>query len=516
MSEEYQFLTPQEAWASLVDYRTKYYKQYGAAYSGNRRALRETGAIGSFWRRGGKTKMHVELAGDIAATSADLLFAEEPIFEIEHEQDDTLRPEAEAALLPRQARLDQLIADNGLHGKLNEGAESCAMLGDVFIKLNWWPDELDFPVLSIVQGDSAWAEYVLGQLQCIHFFSVARYDPQSGKYVRAYERYEKGRITMAMFLGSEGDLGADMGDEALAKYGFEREITCPVDEMCAVHIPNMRPNRKFRDSPNGRSDLDGLRDQLDALDEAYTSWMRDVRLAKARLIIPAEYLRRKPSDLFSGDRQFTYEFDEDVETMVALDINPQDGSGNPITASQFAIRADEFMKTCSDLIRNIVSEAGYSPQSFGLDINGNAQSGTALKIREKKSFNTRNKKQTYWRAPLETILTTMVHLDAALYPGEGSLADDAVTMTFSDTMSSDISTMATAIRDLNSAMALSTDLKVQMLHPDWTQKQIIDEVQRIKEENGLSTSPIPELGDFHTPIDQTTNEDQGQEQGGES
>ena len=108
MSEEYQFLTPQEAWASLVDYRTKYYKQYGAAYSGNRRALRETGAIGSFWRRGGKTKMHVELAGDIAATSADLLFAEEPIFEIEHEQDDTLRPEAEAALLPRQARLDQL------------------------------------------------------------------------------------------------------------------------------------------------------------------------------------------------------------------------------------------------------------------------------------------------------------------------------------------------------------------------------------------------------------------------
>ena len=513
---DYQYLTPQEAWASLVDYRRKYYKQYGAAYSGNRRALRETGADGSFWRRAGKSKIHLELAGDIAATSADLLFAEEPIFEIEHEQDDTLRPEAESALLPRQARLDQLIADNGLHGKLNEGAESCAMLGDVFIKLNWWPDELAFPVLSIVQGDSAWAEYVLGQLQCIHFFSVARYDPQSGKYVRAYERYEKGRITMAMFMGSEGDLGSDMGDEALANYGFEREITCPVDEMCAVHIPNMRPNRKFRDSQNGRSNLDGLRDQLDALDEAYTSWMRDVRLAKARLIVPAEYLRRKPADLFNGEKQFTYEFDEDVETLVALDIDPQNGGGNPITPSQFAIRADEFQKTCADLIRNIVSEAGYSPQSFGLDINGNAQSGTALRIREKKSFNTRNKKQTYWRAPIEAILTTMVHLDAALYPGEGSLAEDAVTMTFSDTMSSDISTMATAIRDLNSAAALSTDLKVQMLHPDWTQKQILDEVQRIKEENGLNDSPIPELGDFHAPTVQETSNDQEQEQGGEA
>ena len=90
----------------------------------------------------------------------------------------------------------------------------------------------------------------------------------------------------------------------------------------------------------GRSDYDNLRDLMDALDESYSSWMRDIRLAKARLIVPAQFLRRKPEEMFgdSMNRPPTFEFDEDVETLVALDTQSGslggDGESNKITPSE--------------------------------------------------------------------------------------------------------------------------------------------------------------------------------------
>jgi hypothetical protein len=39
-------------------------------------------------------------------------------------------------------------------------------------------------------------------------------------------------------------------------------------------------------APLGRSDFSGLEISLDTLDEAHASWMRDIRLGKARLIVP--------------------------------------------------------------------------------------------------------------------------------------------------------------------------------------------------------------------------------------
>lgn len=499
---ELDFLTPQKAWAELVSYRQKYYRKYIAAYSGDRKELNATSEHGMFWARPGKAKVHVPVAADIAATSSDLLFAEEPAFtcfDVKTENNES----------PQQRRLDELVVSNNLHGKLNEGGESCAALGDVYLKLNWWPDEIQYPVVTVVQGDSAWPEFMFGLLRCVHFFSVIRHDTGTDTVYRLYERYQKGRIYTALFKGSANDLGAMLPESALAQYGLSAETVAPVDEMLAVHIPNIRPNRLFRASDMGRSDFDGLRGLMDSFDEAYSSWMRDIRLAKARLIVPAEYLRRRPVDMFNGENKFTYEFDEDVETLVALDIDPE-RAGAGITPSQFAIRAAEHAATCMDILRNIVSTAGYAPQTFGMDINGMAQSGTALHIREKKSFNTRGKKQTYWKAPLEAIMTTMIHLDASLFPGKGSQLDDQVKVRFADSMANDLSTMSSALQMLNSAMAVSVEMKVQMLHPDWTQKQVAEEVALIKQENGMGMMlPDMLLGDYHSPTPPGDNTPQG-------
>ena len=476
---DFEFMTPEDAWDMKQDYYDKYYRQNIAAYSGDRDELNATSDNGMFWNRKGKCKMHVPAAADIAAVSANLLFAEEPFF-------TTYDEETEESENKQQKRLDDLVQLNNIHGKLNEGAESCAALGDVYLKLNWRKDNpmVDYPILTVVQGDAAWPEFLLGVLQGIHFFTVLKRDMKTDKVTRVYERYEPGKITMAIYEGDSTILGNDVSDTELKKYGFQREIKPPIDDMLAVHIPNMKPNRKFRDIDLGRSDFDELRNLMDSLDEAYSSWMRDVRLGKGRTIVPAEYLKRKPQEMLEGlAASASWEFDPEIESYVALDM--QDGNGNTpgITLQQFSIRSGEHAATFLDLLKNIVSIAGYSPQTFGMDIVGMAQSGTALHIREKKSYDTRGKKQTYWKSPLEQIMTAMVHLDSALWPDKGSDADDEVKVKFSDMAANDITTMSGAVQMLVAANSVSMLTRLQMIHPDWTKKQLADEIERIQNEN---------------------------------
>ena len=471
----YVFMTPEETWETRVEYREKYYRTHIASYSGDRIELNATSNEGMFWKRSSKCRMHVPVAADIAAISANLLFSEEPnftCFDMATEDNES----------KQQHRLDELVALNNIHGKLNEAAESCAALGDVYLKLNYRKDEIDYPVLSIVPADAAWPEYLLGVLKGIHFFSVLKRDIHSGAVTRVYELYEPGKITMAIYEGDNENLGKDLGDEALRQYGFERQIIPPVKDMLAVHIPNIKPNRVFRDMNMGRSDLDGLRDLMDSLDEAYSSWMRDIRLGKARTIVPAEYLKRKPQEMLDGLAQSaSWEFDQDVETYVTIDMADSNGNIPGITLQQFQIRSAEYSSTCAELMREIVSNAGYAPQTFGMDVVGMAQSGTALHIREKKSYDTRGKKQTYWKSPLEAIMSAMIHLDSVLWPDKGSDLDDEVKVRFADSAANDIYTMAGSVQLLNNANSASIQTRVQLLHPDWSMKQVAEEVDRLKD-----------------------------------
>ena len=467
-------LTPQEAWEKIEYYKSRVYDGMAALYSGNHDQLHLTSRSGAFWnRRSVKCRIHVPLAADIAGTSANLLFSSEPTYTVSLDG-----KEEESG--PAQKRLEEILARNSIGNKLNEAAETCAALGDVYMKIRW-NRNAPYPLLDVVQPDQAWPEYLFGELRCVHFFTDIARDPEKDQVIRAYECYEPGRIIMKLYEGTSSVLGEEREESDLESLGYQAEIKVPAEELLAVHIANIRPNRQYRSSMLGRSDYDGLRDLFEALDEAMTSWMRDIRLAKARLIVPAEYLRRRPARMEEGlASQGKWEFDADVETYVAMDINT-DTAGIGITPSQFSIRAQEHLMTCTELVRYILQTAGYSPNTFGFNVEGLA-SGTALSIRERKSAGTKNKKLTYWQAPLDRILTAMVRLDHALYPDAGSSPMASVNVSFADSMGADVSTLAATVQMLTQAGAISNLVKVRMIHPDWAEDQVQEEVQRLNDD----------------------------------
>ena len=506
-------LEPNQVWNKLVAYKAGYYDGMASMYSGDHDELRRTAENGSFWNRSSnKCRVHVPIAADIAATSANLLFSQEPTYTIFHDGEEEVDG-------TQQKRLEFLLEKNGIAGKLNEAAETCAALGDVYLKIRW-NEETRVPILDVVQPDLAWPEYILGELRAVHFFTELTADYEKDVFIRVYECYTKGKIIMSLFKGNHDSLGTQMDDENLREIGYAPEIRAPVDEMLAVHIANIRPNRKYRSAMHGRSDLDGLRDLCDSLDEAFSSWMRDIRLAKAKLIVPAEYLRKKPNQFSTAmdsgiASSGKWEFDADVETYVAMDINPDDAGGTGITPSQFAIRADEHSKTCAEITQNILQMAGYSPQSFGINIEG-AASGTALNIRERKSAVTKNKKLCYWQSPLESILTSMIRIDFSLNPNAGGDGSDIVSVAFADSMGADAATIAETIEMLTRAQAASTITKVRMFHPDWSEKKIQDEVDIIMKEYSMDlASPKMDEGDFDNPPGGNDDRDKDDSEGGD-
>ncbi|MEU3710498.1 phage portal protein [Streptomyces catenulae] len=422
------------------------------------------------------TRLHIPLAGDIATTSADLLFSEPPAFTV---------PDTGA-----QDRLAELVDVGGIENTLLEGAEVAAALGGAYLRVTWDTSLAPRPLLTAVHADAAVPRFRWGQLTEVTFWHELASD---GSTVwRHLEHHEPGRILHGLYEGTVDSLGRrvpltehpEVADLA-ASLGPEGDaIETGIPELTAAYMPNIRPNRRHRGSPLGRSDYAApLHDLMDALDETWSSWLRDIRLGRARLIIPDGYMR----DHGPGSGA---SFDDDREIWQGLNIPPTEGGG--ITLSQFAIRVAEHQSTADSLVQQAIRSAGYSAQSFGLGDQGAAVTATEVTARERRSMITRGKKSRYWRPALAHVLLVMLRLDRAMFtPG---LVVDRPRVTFGDGVSEDPQTVAQTLSLLQQAQAVSTDTKVRALHPDWDDTDVQAEVDRILTETGAAVPDPMQAG----------------------
>ena len=62
----------------------------------------------------------------------------------------------------------------------------------------------------------------------------------------------------------------------------------------------------------------------------------------------------------------------------------------------------------------------------------------------------------------------------------GKLSNDLeVNVEFMDSVSNNLTEVSNSVKTLSDAKAISTDTKVRMVHPEWTDTQVQEEVERI-------------------------------------
>lgn len=456
-------------------YRSTRIGQYGTP--ANRPSQFRGGIIGGiarmFWGEptplGEKrAKLHIPLAGDIARTSSDLLFSEPPSFMAEDKA--------------TQARLEDLLR-YGLRKTLLTAGEVAAALGGVYLRIAWDDEISDRPWITAVHADAAAPEFAYDQLRAVTFWTVLESD--DNRVVRHLERHEPGLILHGVYEGSIDRLGNPL---PLDTYPETKDLlpsrALPIGKKLAVaYIPNTVTARDWRDVPGaaglGQSDFQGSETLLDALDETYTSWMRDVRLGKSRILIPGAYLTN--NGVGQGASW------DDREIFAGLNIPPT--ADNGITLNQFAIRYAEHKATADELVGKIIRNAGYNGGTFGDDSDGAAITATEIKARQARSMSTRARKSELFSVGIADIAETLLMLEASgMFPGVTGVKVERPDVRFQDSVQDDIKTLAETALALRQAEAASTETLVALTRPDLDLDDQKEEVARINAESGRTVA----------------------------
>lgn len=473
------------------------YNEWAVWYSGEPDILRDYYSKANinhfnemFWTKVGREGMagavHLPAAGDIATTSANLLFSESPKISFD-----------EGSMAGE--RINEFMKENGFQNTLLEGAEISAAMSGCVLKLDIEPDLIGVPVVSIVTPSQFFPTFWRGRLWEVLFFRVLK-EVNDIVYRLFENRKREGRnciLEYKLYKGSRDKVGVEIPIDSIEDssiLNLENVVYENLDGLGCVYIPNMRPNKIAPGSSLGINDYSSSITLLHSLDFSWTSWMRDLELGMAQIFIDEELLTKNKNDVNGVESQMN-RFSKYTKSFVKLNLTTWkmsgDSSSKPIDSIQFNIRVDEHMKTCQELFAQIINQCGYSTQTFGFgDSYGNAESGAALRMRERKSQLTREKKSRYWKPVIVNLLDQVQRLDQSANLQQSYQIDENITVELEDSIVVDSMETSEVIRNLEQARAISTLMKVKMLHPDWPEDDILKEVSQINKEMGITGEVI--------------------------
>ncbi|UVK59744.1 portal protein [Gordonia phage ObLaDi] len=459
-----------------------------------------------FWGRPAEQatkRMHVPAPADLARTSADLLFAQPP---------KLVLPEGTSP--KTQKRLDKLMGSPEVGATLLEAGELQSALGGVYMRL-WW-DKTVAPEgvqMASVAADCAVPIWRYGRLAGVTFWREIHRD-RKGVY-RHLERHTPGFIEHGLYFGTDGVLGTRVDLHAMPETAWVADI---VDEdgvmptgvkgLTAAYVPNVRPNRIWRNTPGlaplGRSDFDGLEELFDALDHAYSSLMRDVDLGKARIFVDENMLANR-----GPGKGASFDLDQEVFTKLRGMGSAADASR--IEVNQFAIRWQEHSQVCAEILNAILRGAGYSASNFADEHLTVSMTATEVESRDRLSERTRDKKINYWRAALGPLAKTMLEIDKIVFGTSVELPGEAPSVEFPIRPQQSQASLSQSLAALRAAQLISIEQGVRERNPNWSKTQIDEEVARIKDEVESQYAPAGPPPEFDPTEDPDPDDDRDDE-----
>jgi len=435
-----------------------------------------------------RTDLPVPIGGSIAALSAGQLMAEAPTVRLFETKSDGKRAQINNE---QQARLDLFANSDDAHMTLLEAAETAAAIGGVVLKAAWDVDDKD---RESVWFDSIGADCSLpefngnGRLVAVSLFQ--EYPADGSKVFRHIERHSIGFIEHALYLGTESSIGKLAPLDKVEALSYLLEADHTMDGLVAV-IPTglerltaqfwrNRPARAWRRSGNlanlGRSDFESIEPLIDAYSELWGSAMRDVRLGKARLLVPVGML----DSMGAGDGG---SFDPDREIFTEVGgLDPESGT-NTIKDTQPGIRWQEHLNLLAAAKMEILDGAGWSMASYGNPVgidSGGAATATEVNDRTTKSERTRDAKALEYKSAANPFFRMLAELDGLMYPGKGSgPITNELAIDFPDVSQVNPAEQARTFLDLSTANAISIEQTVRERRPNWDEEQVRGEVAKI-------------------------------------
>jgi hypothetical protein len=335
-------------------------------------------------------------------------------------------------------------------------------------------------------GDMGVPEYEFGRLVAVTFWST--YTTKDATW-RHLVRHSVGKIEHALYRSDGSGIGfrqplanhlatkwlAEVSGPGARTDGVTTEFDVPAKRLHVVYAPNMRKSRSFRKqgvlAEFGRSDFEGQLELFDALDETWSSLMRDLKQGAGHLFVNQALMQNNgPGQGASWDiRQ---------EITTALNTLPKVGGSPLLDQVQFKIRVDEHLAAGGAITKQILRGTGWSLSSYDEYAGGGGGARTATEINDqrRRSETTRDKKKRYQGSALSYIYSVALEIDGNIYPSQGGGPDLLVQSEFPEVSQVDPETEARTIQLLDAAGAISTLMKVSRANPgrddDWLDNEV--------------------------------------------
>lgn len=268
--------------------------------------------------------------------------------------------------------LNDIYKDNKIKKLLKRSVIAKSWGGKIAWKLSVDKELSQYPIIEKYDAEEFECEWERDRLQKIIFFQHYKVDNE--QFI-LHEEYGKGYISYRLYIKrNKGIEPVDLG--YIEATSHLEDITFNEPIILAGVL-------------DGRSDYDGLISEFDALDEAWSQWLDEIRTARTNTYIP---------EVLASDRQF----DRFRTRYQVISSDITENGENKITHIQPDIRSEEYKNTIMNLVSNILVSVGLSPFSIGIDdmIGANA-SGESLVQRESSTLRTRKDAIEEWQEFLD-------------------------------------------------------------------------------------------------------------------
>lgn len=432
--------------------------RYAAFRCSDEVALRQYEGLG-YWNR----YMISPVPRMISRAKANLLFGEPAEFEAANEAD--------------QDRLENIVRENDLDALDHTAAVLSSSEGEVWGRIVFRPDLLDVPIIEYVSRGRV-IPYFSGRFLVGATF-ITEFVEGDFEIYRLFETYDRGSVSAELFRGTRTSLGQpqDLGYYPQTA-GTPEVAYTGIPEPLIAFIPNSIDANPAR----GYSDYAGLLDRFLGINRAVTTGDTNTELAgKQRALVDGTYVGR--NNTLNADDVYVR---DDKEGSIE--------SHKPLEILEYTYNAEQIVKWLDHLIDSTLQFGGAAPQLVGRSIDGAAVSGTALRFKAIHSLLEASGSGRYFDRGLQRLLRQAAVIDsrpvAQLGFGRGwTDVQEKPTIARQDGLPTDDFEAAQELSLLVGAEAISIEERVAFLHPEWTEDQQKEEVQKIKDENAPVVPP---------------------------
>jgi hypothetical protein len=397
-------------------------------------------------------KIHSGLPAMIAERLSDIVVADLDGIELENKEQTDL--------------WDEIAKDNDFDELVGDSITEVLVTGDGAFKITLDTDVTEYPIIEFYSGDQVEYRRKRGRLQEVLFYTDYRY---KDKDYRLEEIFGRGHIRYRL-LNSEGK---EVPLSTVPETAELQEVTYDGDFIMAVPLAFFR-SKKWK--ARGKSIFDSKADSFDALDEVISQWVDAIRAGRVQKYIPEDLIPKNPQNgALMKPNPFDNQFIR-VGSVMAEDAKGQ------IDMVQPAILFEAFVASYASAL-DMCLQGIVSPSTLGIDLK-KLDNAEAQREKEKATLYTRGK----IIERLNEVIPQLVDVALKVYDTMRgrSAGEYKPSIKFGEYASPSFDAVVETVGKARTLGIMSVERAVEELYGDtWTDEEKAEEVQRLKEEQGL-------------------------------